>query len=108
MESGPRLDAWERLELERENTLLRVWLSRPERRNALDTETLDELAKLFSGLRSDFQTRVVILGGRGPSFCAGADRGDPPGSARMRSSSGASERIHVCRLRSGRSRMSST
>ncbi len=33
-----------RLELERDGAILRVWLNRPERRNALDTAALDEIA----------------------------------------------------------------
>ncbi len=81
-----------RLAVERDGAVLRVWLSRPERRNALDTETLEEIEALFSGLRRAWDTRVVILGGRGPSFCGGADRNAPPGAARLASSSGASDR----------------
>jgi enoyl-CoA hydratase/carnithine racemase len=77
---------WSRLELERDGAILRVWLARPERRNALDTAALEELAALFGSLARDFASRVVVLGGRGPSFCAGADRRDPPGI------SGATER----------------
>jgi enoyl-CoA hydratase/carnithine racemase len=80
------------LAVERDGAVLRVWLDRPERRNALDTATLEALAELYQGLQRDFQTRVVVLGGRGPSFCAGADRRRPPGSERMAASSGASER----------------
>jgi enoyl-CoA hydratase/carnithine racemase len=72
--------------------VLRVWLDRPERRNALDTATLEALTELYQGLQRDFETRVVVLGGRGPGFCAGADRGRPPGSERMAASSGAGER----------------
>jgi enoyl-CoA hydratase/carnithine racemase len=80
------------LQLERDGAVLHVWLDRPERRNALDTGTLEALAGLFDGLARDFTTRVVVLGGRGPSFCGGADRLRPPGSERMAASSGASER----------------
>jgi enoyl-CoA hydratase/carnithine racemase len=80
------------LSLERDGAVLRVWLDRPERRNALDTATLEALTALYLGLQRDFQTRVVVLGGRGPSFCAGADRGSPPGSERMGASSGAGDR----------------
>jgi enoyl-CoA hydratase/carnithine racemase len=80
------------LQVERDGAVLRVWLDRPERRNALDTATLEALAELYQGLQRDFETRVVVLGGRGPSFCAGADRGRPPGSERMAASSGASDR----------------
>jgi enoyl-CoA hydratase/carnithine racemase len=80
------------LELERDGPILRVFLNRPERRNALHGEALEEIARLMTELQGDFATRVVVLGGRGPSFCAGADRRDPPGSARLRADSGASER----------------
>lgn len=84
--------SWQTLETERDGAILRVWLARPARRNALDTTALEEIAALFAGLQGDFATRVVVLGGRGPSFCAGADRRDPPGRARRAAASGASER----------------
>jgi enoyl-CoA hydratase/carnithine racemase len=80
------------LEVERDGPVLRVHLNRPERLNALDTTTLEEIAELFGGLQRDFETRVVVLGGRGSSFCAGADRKDPPGGDRLGASSGAGER----------------
>jgi enoyl-CoA hydratase/carnithine racemase len=80
------------LELERDGAVLRVWLNRPARRNALDTTALEEIAALFGSLARDFAVRVVVLGGRGASFCAGADRRDPPGRETMRADSGASER----------------
>jgi enoyl-CoA hydratase/carnithine racemase len=80
------------LEVERDGAVLHVWLDRPERRNALDSATLEALTALYQGLQRDYQTRVVVLGGRGPSFCAGADRDRPPGSERMAAASGASER----------------
>jgi enoyl-CoA hydratase/carnithine racemase len=72
--------------------VLHVWLDRPERRNALDGPTLEALTALYTGLQRDFATRVVVLGGRGPSFCGGADRERPPGAERMAASSGAGER----------------
>jgi enoyl-CoA hydratase/carnithine racemase len=81
-----------KLELERDGPVLRVWLNRPECRNALDTDLLEELTRLFESLQRDFAARVVVLGGRGASFCAGADRKSPPGTARMRAGSGAGER----------------
>jgi enoyl-CoA hydratase/carnithine racemase len=83
---------YETLELEREGPVLRVWLNRPAKRNALNTTALEEIAACFAALQTEFEARVVVLGGRGESFCAGADRRDPPGTARMRASSGASER----------------
>jgi enoyl-CoA hydratase/carnithine racemase len=80
------------LETERDGAILRVWLARPERRNALDGTALEEIEALFQELQRDFETRVVVLGGRGKSFCAGADRRDPPGRMRLAADSGASDR----------------
>ncbi|MEB2346384.1 MAG: enoyl-CoA hydratase/isomerase family protein [Deltaproteobacteria bacterium] len=83
---------WQTLETERDGAILRVWLARPARRNALDTTALEEIAALFAGLQRDYATRVVVLGGRGVSFCAGADRRSPPGRERMAVASGAGGR----------------
>jgi len=83
---------WKTLNVTYGGPILRVWLDRPDKRNALNGTALEEIAALFEGLATDFVTRVVILGGRGPSFCAGADRSDPPGHARLVASSDASER----------------
>lgn len=76
-----RNSTWETLELSWEGPVLRVWLNRPNRRNALNGSALEEIEQLFTSLQSNFETRVVVLGGRGVSFCAGADRQDPPGRA---------------------------
>lgn len=47
-------------------------LNRPEKRNALDAATVEELVDLFSALpRSG--VRVVVLRAEGPHFCAGLD-----------------------------------
>ncbi len=83
---------FETLETERHGAILRVRLNRPERRNALNGQALEEIADLFSSLQRDFETRVAILAGNGASFCAGADRKDPPGGTRMTAASGATDR----------------
>jgi methylglutaconyl-CoA hydratase len=58
------------LRVERDESILRVTLAKPERRNAFDAELISELRKAFSDV-SD--ARVVLLAGEGESFCAGAD-----------------------------------
>jgi enoyl-CoA hydratase/carnithine racemase len=68
---------YETLETERDGAVLRVWLNRPERRNAVNATMLREVGDLFRALETDFDSRVVVLGGRGKSFCAGADRKPP-------------------------------
>jgi methylglutaconyl-CoA hydratase len=63
----------ERLQLELDGQVARVWLNRPETRNAFDGLMVTELRKTLFDLGSLDQVRVVVLGGRGPSFCAGVD-----------------------------------
>lgn len=50
-----------------------ILLNRPERSNAIDQATLDELARQFAALAADERARVVVLRGAGKHFCAGAD-----------------------------------
>jgi methylglutaconyl-CoA hydratase len=64
---------YERIELERDGVVARVWLNRPEVRNALDGGTVAELRSLLFELGSDDTVRVIVLGGRGKAFCAGPD-----------------------------------
>jgi len=51
----------------------RLRLARPERRNALDGELMDELARIFTALDEDPAMRVIVLTGAGTDFCSGAD-----------------------------------
>ena len=74
---------WRTLTYEQVGPVGSVWLTRPERRNALNQQALEELAELFGRLKQAFEVRVIVLGGRGPSFSAGADLKDPPGVAAM-------------------------
>ncbi len=55
-----------------EGTVAVFTLDRPERRNALDHATLDELAAALADLAQD-PPRVLVLTGSGGHFCAGAD-----------------------------------
>lgn len=50
-----------------------VTLDRPERRNALSIELLGSLVDSLDALARDGTTRVAILRGAGPVFCAGLD-----------------------------------
>ena len=63
------------IEVVREDPVARVWFNRPEAHNALSPELGAELATALHALAHDEAVRVVVLGGRGPSFCAGADIG---------------------------------
>jgi methylglutaconyl-CoA hydratase len=48
-------------------------LDRPERRNALNADLIAELTVALADAAVDPETRVVLLRGDGPDFCAGAD-----------------------------------
>ncbi len=58
------------LRVERDGSILRVTLAKPERRNAFDAELIGGLREAFSEVAD---ARVVLLAGEGESFCAGAD-----------------------------------
>lgn len=88
LQAGPEFAAWRerrpprsaspgadsaRVRVEREGSLLRVTLARPERRNALDTAMRDELVEALGIALADPSVTRVELRGDGPSFCAGGD-----------------------------------
>ena len=50
-----------------------VWLNRPEVRNAFNDGVITELTEAFRTLGADPSLRVIVLGGHGKAFCAGAD-----------------------------------
>jgi enoyl-CoA hydratase/carnithine racemase len=81
---------YETLTVEHDGPVTRVWLNRPAKLNALNPTALEEIVAAFGALQQRFETQVVVLGGRGRAFCAGADRTDPP--ARLARGSGASPR----------------
>ena len=56
----------------RDNGLYVVTLNRPDKRNALDVLTIEELIRFFSGARMA-GVRAVLLEGAGDHFCAGLD-----------------------------------
>ncbi|WP_280152903.1 enoyl-CoA hydratase/isomerase family protein [Piscinibacter sp. XHJ-5] len=62
------------LELNRRSAqVAEVWLNRPDVRNAFNEGVIRELTETFTALSADASLRVVVLGGRGKAFCAGAD-----------------------------------
>jgi methylglutaconyl-CoA hydratase len=58
------------LRIELDGPILRVTLAKPERRNAFDAALIAELTEAFADVAD---ARAIVLGGDGPSFCAGAD-----------------------------------
>jgi len=71
------------IETQRDGAVARIWLNRPDQHNALSPELGSELASTLHDLAHDDAVRVVVLGGHGPSFCAGADIGTMKASAHL-------------------------
>jgi enoyl-CoA hydratase len=55
-----------------EEGVLTIELQRPERRNALNSQLVEELREAVEKA-SDGSTRAIVLTGQGTAFCAGAD-----------------------------------
>ncbi len=66
---------YEHIEVEHRDHVGVVWLSRPDKRNALSEDMWADLPSAIAGLDSDQQIRVIVLGGRGAAFSVGIDLG---------------------------------
>jgi len=64
--------------LTRDGVLARLTLERPEARNALSRAMADALEGALARLAAADEVRVVVVAGRGRSFCAGADISEMP------------------------------
>ncbi len=58
---------------ERDREVLRLTLNRPQARNALSAALMSALIEALGRAATDPQTRVVVIAGAGPAFCAGHD-----------------------------------
>jgi enoyl-CoA hydratase/carnithine racemase len=69
------------LRLDRQDGVLTITLSRPERLNAVTASVTEEMLDVLNELMRDPDTRIVILTGEGRGFCSGMDLqgGDPGG-----------------------------
>jgi enoyl-CoA hydratase/carnithine racemase len=63
----------ERVRVDGVGSYREVWLTRPERRNALDVTMRDELLEALGAIALDDQVENVALLGEGPDFCAGGE-----------------------------------
>lgn len=61
------------LDIDRESSVARITLNRPERLNALTFQVYDELRDTFRALHSASDVRAVVITGAGRGFCTGGD-----------------------------------
>ncbi|TNE47227.1 MAG: crotonase/enoyl-CoA hydratase family protein [Deltaproteobacteria bacterium] len=66
-------EAYPGLVCETNDQIAHVYLNRPNKRNAMDLDFWDAMIEMFNTLNYDRDVRVIILSGRGKSFCAGLD-----------------------------------
>ena len=65
---------FENLLVDRDDAVAIVTFNRPKVLNALNTQTLNELAAAIAGFKTDANVRAIVLTGAGEkSFVAGAD-----------------------------------
>lgn len=60
-------------ELKIENEVANLYLNRPEVHNAFNEDFIKELTDQFNYLDRSENAKIIVLRGRGKSFCAGAD-----------------------------------
>jgi enoyl-CoA hydratase/carnithine racemase len=71
----------EYLPVTREGSVAVLTIDRPDKRNAMTTAMWTALPAVLAEIADDPGIRVLVVTGRGPSFCAGADISDLLGGA---------------------------
>ena len=56
-----------------EGRLLRLTLNRPDKRNALNAETCQQIVEAVEGAQSDDGIGAILIDAEGPAFCSGMD-----------------------------------
>jgi enoyl-CoA hydratase/carnithine racemase len=64
---------YETLEITQKGSVAFVNLNRPEARNAMNRQMVQDLFDYFASIREDRAVRVVVIGANGRIFCAGGD-----------------------------------
>lgn len=61
------------LVVEHSGSVLTIWFNRPQAKNALSSEMVDELHAILDIAREEKSLRTLIIRGKGAVFCAGGD-----------------------------------
>ena len=62
--------------LERDASVLTLWLNQPETKNAISDEVTNEIHATLDAIRDDRSIRTLIIRGKGGIFCAGGNLKD--------------------------------
>jgi enoyl-CoA hydratase/carnithine racemase len=61
------------IQFERDGHIARVWLNRPWKKNCVTVPILERLDEIIAEVDADPELRVLVLRGRGGTFCSGFD-----------------------------------
>lgn len=61
------------IDTEYNGQVVTLWLARPEVHNALDDIMIQELSTFFTKMEENSEIRLIVIRGKGRSFCSGAD-----------------------------------
>ncbi|MEU0074865.1 enoyl-CoA hydratase/isomerase family protein [Streptomyces sp. NPDC006332] len=61
------------IQFERDGHVARVWLNRPHKKNCVTVPILERLDEIITEVDADPELRVLVLRGRGNTFCSGFD-----------------------------------
>lgn len=67
------------IKLEQQGSILKIWLNRPESRNAMSLNMVNSIMNVFKAIADDPSIRAVVFRGHGNHFCAGGDIKDMAG-----------------------------
>ena len=68
-----KIGNWKCVDVQLDDGIAWVTLSRPEKRNAMNPDLNDEMVRILDTLEIDHRVKVVVLTGAGDSFSAGMD-----------------------------------
>ncbi len=86
---------WATLKVEKRNSIGRILLDRPEKKNAIDPRMARELADVLDDFEADPEVRAVLMRGAGGNFCSGGDLAPERGPETRRPGSAASTTLDV-------------
>ena len=65
------------IRLQRDGAIATLTIDRPERRNAITNEMMEEIERVARSFAQDEQTRAIIIRAEGNDFSVGADLSQP-------------------------------
>lgn len=61
------------IQLEQHGSILKIWLNRPDSRNAMSLNMVKSIMSVFKAIENDTSVRAIVFRGHGHHFCAGGD-----------------------------------